>query len=266
MNTPKDLRISLIQSTLFWESRDENLSHLEGLIGALKGKTDIIVFPEMFTSGFSMNTQNDCDSMGGKAMQWMAKMAKELDAVLCGSMKMEVLGKYYNRFIWMQPDGSFEKYDKRHLFSFANEDEHFTAGKEKLIIHYKGWKIMPLVCYDLRFPVWSKNKLKKDTPEYDVLIYTANWPKARNVAWKTLLLARAMENQAYVAGVNRVGVDGKDIEYSGDSALISPYGAYLSEASAGQEDIIQTEFEYGLLSDFRAKFPLLHDADEFEIG
>jgi len=264
MKTPPNLHVSLIQTSLFWEIRADNLNHFEGLIGALQGKTDIIVLPEMFTSGFSMNT-SDCDTMGGETMRWMAKMARELDAVLCGSIRMEEDGNYYNRFIWMRPDGTYEKYDKRHLFSFANEDDHFTRGEEKLIIGHKGWKIMPLVCYDLRFPVWSKNRLIDGEPEYDVLIYVANWPKARNVAWKTLLLARAIENQAYVAGVNRVGVDGKDIEYSGDSALISPYGAYLAEASAEQEDIIQAELEYGLLSDFRAKFPLLRDADPFEI-
>lgn len=261
---PPNLHISLIQTSLFWESRGENLNHLEGLIGALQGKTDIIVLPEMFTSGFSMNT-SECDTMEGETMQWMAKMAHDLEAVLCGSIRMEEGGNYYNRFIWMRPDGTYEKYDKRHLFSFANENDHFKSGADKLIIDHKGWKIMPLVCYDLRFPVWSKNRLIDGKPEYDVLIYVANWPKARNVAWKTLLLARAMENQAYVAGVNRVGVDGKDIEYIGDSALISPYGAYLAEANIGQEDIIKAELEYSLLQDFRAKFPLLHDADEFEI-
>lgn len=265
MKTPANLRISLIQSKLFWESRDENLSHLEGLIGALKGKTDVIVFPEMFTSGFSMDTSKGFDTMHGETMQWMKKNAHDLDAVLCGSIRMEEEGEYYNRFIWMNPDGSFEQYDKRHLFSFANEDDHFKQGEEKLIIDYKGWKIMPLVCYDLRFPVWSKNRLVDAVPEYDVLIYTANWPKVRNMPWKTLLLARALENQAYVAGVNRVGFDGNDIEYSGDSAIISPYGAYLTEAKAGEEDIIQADLDYSSLSGFRAKFPVLDDADEFEI-
>ena len=261
----ENLKISLIQSTLSWENRQDNLTHLEGLIGALKGKTDIIVFPEMFTSGFSMDTLNDCDTMHGETMQWMQKNAYDLGAVLCGSIRMEEEGEYYNRFIWMNPDGSFEQYDKRHLFSFANEDDYFKRGEEKLIIEFKGWKICPLICYDLRFPVWSKNRLVDASAEYDLLIYTANWPKVRNVVWKSLLLARSLENQAYVAGVNRVGFDGNDYEYSGDSAVISPYGAYLSEAKAGEEDIVNAELDLATLNDFRKKFPLLDDADEFSI-
>lgn len=265
MKTPENLNISLIQTTLFWEDRDKNLNHLEGLIGGLQGKTDIIVFPEMFTSGFSMNTGEGCDSMDGQTIDWMAKMAKSLNSVICGSLRIEEGGQYFNRFIWMQSDGQLQYYDKRHLFSFAKEDEHFTRGEKKLIIDYRGWKIMPLVCYDLRFPVWSKNQLVDDSPEYDLLIYTANWPKARNVAWKSLLLARAMENQAFVAGVNRVGKDAKELEYSGDSSIISPYGAYLSEAVSEHEDIIHAELEFTLLSDFRKKFPLLKDADNFTI-
>lgn len=261
----ENLTISLIQSTLSWENRRDNLIHLEGLIGALKGKTDIIVFPEMFTTGFSMDTSNACDTMQGETMQWMEKNAHDLDAVLCGSIRIEENGNYFNRFIWMHPDGSYKKYDKRHLFSFAKEDDHFKSGGEKLIIRYKGWKICPLICYDLRFPVWSKNRLVDGSAKYDLLIYTANWPKVRNVAWKSLLLARAMENQAYVAGVNRVGIDGKGIEYSGDSAVISPYGAYLAEAKIDEEDIVNAELDLVTLNDFRKKFPLLDDADEFEL-
>ena len=261
----QNLRTSLIQTQLFWEDRDKNLIHLEGLIGGLKGKTDIIMFPEMFTSGFSMNISDSCDTMDGETINWMKRMSQSLSSVVCGSIRVEEKGKYYNRFIWMTPDGSFQHYDKRHLFSFAQEDEHFTAGAEKIIIEYKGWKILPLVCYDLRFPVWSKNRLIDNVAEYDLMIYTANWPKARSTVWKNLLLARALENQVYVAGVNRVGFDANDHEYSGDSSVISPYGAYISEAEAGKEAIVNGELDYSILRAFRKKFPLLDDADEFEI-
>lgn len=265
MKTPENLRISLIQTSLFWEDRVQNLNHLEGLIGGLKGKTDIIVFPEMFSTGFSMNTGEGCDTMDGETIQWMAKMSKSLKAVISGSIRISEKGSYFNRFIWMQEDGEMRYYDKRHLFSFAGEDKHFKAGTKKCIIEYKGWKISPLICYDLRFPVWSKNRLIDNEAEYDLLIYTANWPKSRNSAWKGLLLARAIENQAFVAGVNRVGEDGNAIEYSGDSSVINPYGAYLCEAIGEDENILHADLEYSLLNDFRKKFPVLKDADDFTI-
>jgi predicted amidohydrolase len=203
--------------------------------------------------------------MDGESIKWMRTLAHSLDLVLCGSLKMKENGNFYNRFIWMQPDATLKYYDKRHLFSFAGEDQQFTKGSEKVIIEYKGWKILPLICYDLRFPVWSKNRLINGKAEYDLLIYTANWPEARSVAWKSLLLARAIENQVFVAGVNRVGEDGKMIQYAGDSAIINPYGAYLSEAQNGQEDIISSELDFSLLTDFRKKFPVLKDADNFSI-
>jgi predicted amidohydrolase len=260
-----NIKISLVQTLLHWEDQEKNLNHLEGLMGALKGKTDIIVLPEMISSGFSMNTESLANTMDGKAVLWMQKMAQELNAVVCGSLIIEENNKYYNRFIWMQPDGTWQKYDKRHLFKMGDEHQYFTPGKERLIISYKGWKIMPLVCYDLRFPVWAKNKLINNEAEYDVLIYTANWPKVRSVAWKSLLLSRAIENQVYLAGVNRVGEDGKEIEYSGDSAIINPYGGHISQANVGEEAILTAELDYKTLIDFRAKFPVLSDADDFEI-
>ncbi len=265
MKSIPNLRISLIQTSLFWEDRQQNLSHIEGLIGGLKGKTDIIILPEMFSSGFSMNTASAYDTMEGETMDWLRNMAQSLASVICGSIKVKEKQKFYNRFIWMMPNGDWQKYDKRHLFSFAEEDKYFTKGEEKLLIEYKGWKISPLICYDLRFPVWSKNTLINGAAEYDLLIYTANWPEVRKVAWQSLLLARAIENQSFVAGVNRVGVDGKMITYSGDSAIINPYGAYLSEAQNGHEDIIHAELDYALLTDFRKKFPVLNDADHFTI-
>lgn len=266
MEKAENIRISLIQTSLFWEDRKQNINHLEGLIGGLKDRTDIIVFPEMFTSGFSLDTTKEVDTMGGETLAWMKKMASDLNAVLCGSLRISEEGKFYNRFVWVQADGEIKHYDKRHLFGFANEDDHFTRGEEKLIINYRGWKILPLVCYDLRFPVWSKNRLVNGEAEYDLLIYTANWPKVRNHVWKNLLIARALENQVFVAGVNRVGLDNNDLEYSGDSSIISPYGGYLSEAQPEHEDIIHSELDYNLLNDFRKKFPVLKDADNFEIS
>ena len=263
--TKNNIKISLIQASLHWEDRQKNLNHLEGLMGALKGKTDIIVLPEMFTSGFSMNIETQSNTMNGEAINWMTEMAKELKAVVCGSLIVAEGEKFYNRFVWMEANGNWQKYDKRHLFKMANEDQSYTAGNERVIINYKGWKIMPLVCYDLRFPVWSKNKLITNEAEYDLLIYTANWPKVRNVVWKNLLISRALENQVYVAGVNRVGEDENGIIYSGDSAIISPYGAYLSQAKEEKEDIITSEFDLQTLKDFRNKFPVLSDADKFEI-
>lgn len=265
MATKININISLIQASLHWEDRQKNLNHLEGLMGALKGKTDIIVLPEMFTSGFSMNTESQFNTMDGEALVWMKEMAKELNAVVCGSLIIKEEAKFYNRFVWMEPNGNLQKYDKRHLFKMANEDQSYTAGSDRVIIEYKGWKIMPLVCYDLRFPVWSKNKLINNEAEYDLLIYTANWPEARNSVWKNLLLSRAIENQVYLAGVNRVGEDENGIKYSGDSAIISPYGGYLTQAKASQEDIITSELDYQILQDFRDKFPVLSDADTFEI-
>ena len=207
----QNLRITLVQTSLYWEDRQRNLNHLEGLIGGLRSKTDIIVLPEMFSSGFSMDTTSECDTMEGESIKWMQNLAQSLDLVICGSLKIKEEGKFYNRFIWMQPDATLKHYDKRHLFSFAGEDRHFTKGKDKVIIEYKGWKILPLICYDLRFPVWSKNRLINGKAEYDLLLYTANWPEARSVAWRSLLLSRAIENQVFVAGVNRIGEDGKMI-------------------------------------------------------
>ena len=266
MGKTESLRISLVQTSLYWESKTKNLEKIGKLIAPLKGKTDLVILPEMFTTGFTMNTNEVGEPTPGKTLNWMLKIAEELNAPVTGSFIAEENGNYFNRFVWANPDSSWQKYDKRHLFTMAGEDRYFTPGTERLIINYKGWKILPLVCYDLRFPVWARNRKQPDRqPEFDLMIYVANWPEARKQAWKKLLLARAIENQAFVVGVNRVGTDGKGIVYSGDSSLINPYGEYIAECKTGKEHVLTSTIDYKLLRDFRKKFPVIEDGDGFLI-
>ena len=201
-----DLRITTIQTHLYWEDIDQNLVHFEEKLNALTEQTDIIVLPEMFTTGFTMNPKVLAESHGDKGLQWMQRKSKEKNCVLVGSISVKDGEKFYNRLYWVMPDGSYQSYDKRHLFQMGKEDVHYTAGSKKFVVEYKGWKICPLICYDLRFPVWSRNT-KENT--YDVLVYVANWPEVRSYPWKQLLIARAIENQAYVVGVNRIGQIGR---------------------------------------------------------
>ena len=259
-----DLRITIVQSELHWEDKEKNMKMFDKLLSGLKGKTDIIVLPEMFTTGFTMNTKDLAESTPGLTFEWMQQKAAEIDAAITGSIIAEEVGKYFNRLLWVNPDGSWEKYDKRHLFTMVGEDDFFTAGNERLIVNYKGWKILPLVCYDLRFPVWSRNTKQPDgEAEFDLIIYVANWPEVRKQPWKKLLQARAIENQAFVIAANRVGKDMKDFTYSGDSAIIDPYGEYIAQGDSGVEQLIQATISYQTLIDFRKKFPVLNDGDEF---
>jgi len=265
--TPGDLRITIVQSQLHWENKDANLEMFDNLLSGLSEKTDLIVLPEMFSTGFTMNTKALAEPTPGLTMEWMKQKAVEIDAAITGSIIAEEEGKHFNRLLWVNPDGSWEKYDKRHLFTMVGEDQYFTAGTERLVVEYKGWKILPLVCYDLRFPVWARNKNQSDgQPEFDVIIYVANWPEARKQPWKKLLLARAIENQAFVIAANRVGKDRKDITYSGDSAVIDPYGEYIAEGEPGKEQLIHSTISYQTLIDFRKKFPVLNDGDEFGLN
>jgi predicted amidohydrolase len=223
-------------------------------------KTDIIILPEMFTTGFTMEAKDLAEHLNMTTFKWMRQIAEQTGAVVMGSYIVQDSGHYFNRLLWMQPDGEFAYYDKRHLFRMANEQETYTAGFTKIIQTWKGWRIMPLICYDLRFPVWSRNV----NFAYDALIYIANWPQVRIGAWKTLLKARAVENLAYCIGVNRVGTDGKGLEYSGDSAVIDFKGNTLFEEA--NKELIQTiSLNKAELSDFRQKFPADLDADTFEI-
>ncbi len=252
------LNISIIQPNIVWEDKAANLAQYEQFIEGIGEKKEVVILPEMFTTGFSMNAEALAETMDGPTVQWMKDMAKKHRCILTGSLIIREEDKIYNRLIWMQPDGNYGVYDKRHLFGYAHEDEHYTAGDKRLIAQVKGWKICLMVCYDLRFPVWARN-LNED---YDLLIYVANWPERRSLAWKTLLQARAIENMSYVAGVNRVGKDGKDINYTGDSAIIGPLGEKLFENS-GDAVCMTITLDKNDLNETRKNLPFLKDADKF---
>jgi omega-amidase len=272
MNT---LTITLIQSNLHWEDKKANLDMLSAKIDSIKEKTEVVVLPEMFSTGFSMNTECLAEAMNGETLQWMKKTAAAKNIILTGSIIIEDTPenskegkKYFNRLIWMLPNGEYGYYDKRHLFAYGSEDLHYCPGNKRLIASVKGWKINLLVCYDLRFPVWSRQSSgpgKDKWPEYDLLVYVANWPQRRNHAWKTLLQARAIENQSYVVGVNRVGEDGAGIFYNGDSTIIDPLGSILYEKE-NEEDIFTYTLQKEKLSEVREKFPFWKDADLFNIN
>ncbi len=260
----QDLNITLIQSTLYWQSINANLAMFEEKIWQIQEPTDVIILPEMFNTGFTMDTKACAEHPNGNTFRWMRQMAAQTKALVIGSIIVNDEGSFYNRLFWVEPDGNFASYDKRHLFRMAEEHRYFKMGREKLIQTWKGWKICPLICYDLRFPIWSRNLLVDGMPEYDLLIYIANWPEARVSAWNALLTARAIENLSYVAGVNRIGVDGKEIAYNGCSAVIDPKGDHLWFAK--DEEAIKTiKLVAEDLITFREKFPALSDGDSFDI-
>jgi predicted amidohydrolase len=252
--------VALIQTALHWESPTANLAMLEEKIAAIDQQIDLIVLPEMFTSGFTMNPVQVAEPMNLTTFKWLKQMAAQTGAVVTGSYVVQADGKFFNRLIWMQPGGEFDHYDKRHLFRMGNEHTYYTAGEKRIIKEWKGWRICPLICYDLRFPVWSRNS---DVP-YDLLLYVANWPAPRRHHWNTLLQARAIENQAFVLGINRVGKDNNGLEYAGDSVVIDCKGEIIERGDATEQIIIQT-FDKALLDDYRAHFPAYLDADKFEI-
>ena len=256
----KNLKIALVQTDIYWENITANLASLEEKLASISADTDLIILPEMFNSGFSMNTKMLAEPMNLTTFRWMKQMAEKTGAVVTGSYIVKENGFNYNRLIWMQPDGNFDQYDKRHLFRMAAEHNHYAAGTKRIIKELKGWKICPLICYDLRFPVWSRNV----NTEYDLLIYVANWPAVRSHIWSNLLLSRAIENQCYVVGVNRVGVDGNGYEHSGDSAIANYTGKTLATES-NIETIIYFELNKSDLVNFREKFPAHLDSDAFEI-
>lgn len=261
MTAAESLCITIIQADMAWEDKGANLRHYDTLISSISTPKEVVVLPEMFSTGFSMAPEKLAEQMNGETVEWMRATAKAHRIILSGSLIIEEDGQYYNRFIWMQPDGTCCTYDKRHLFSYAGEDAHYSRGSRKLIVQVNGWRICPLICYDLRFPAWARN-----VPgcEYDVLIYVANWPERRSLAWKTLLQARAIENQAYCIGVNRVGRDGKDIAYSGDSSVFDPLGETLWQHS-DTEAVHTVQLSRRKLEETRSQFPFLRDADTFLI-
>lgn len=302
------LTITIIQTNLHWEDKPANLKMLEEKIMGIKEKTEIVVLPEMFNTGFTMQPEKLAETMEGETVAWMKRVAMEKRVVLVGSVavkteermetglsertetgiseRTETVSSYTNRLLWMLPNGQYGYYDKRHLFAFAGEDEHYTAGNKRLIASVKGWKINLQVCYDLRFPVWARNRSFapsyataaegtqddkassadiSNQPEYDVLVYVANWPERRSHAWKTLLQARAIENQCYVVGVNRVGNDGNNIYHSGDSMIVDPLGEVLY-TKKDEEDIHTITIDKAQLDTVREKLPFLKDGDGFSIS
>ena len=263
------LTVSIIQPDLKWEDKSANLQMLEDRIMSLP-LTELVVLPEMFSTGFSMRPESLAESMEGASVQWMKQVASRKKIILTGSLIIEENGLYFNRLIWMLPNGQYGQYDKRHLFGYASEHEHYAAGNKRLIASVNGWKINLQVCYDLRFPVWSRqannpaDQPDEVLPEYDMLIYVANWPERRSHAWKTLLQARAIENQCFVAGVNRVGSDGNGIFHNGDSMIIDPLGEPLIHLQKDKSSYTLT-LDGQKLDEVRKKLPFLKDGDGFLI-
>ena len=258
------LTITLIQANLHWEDKKANLEMLSKKIESIKEKTEVIILPEMFTTGFSMKPELLAETMDGETVQWMKKITSEKNIILTGSIIIHEAEKFYNRLIWMLPNGEYGVYDKRHLFAYGDEHTKFSAGNKRLIASAKGWKINLLVCYDLRFPVWSRQS-RGSAPEYDLIIYVANWPEQRIHAWKTLLQARAIENQCYVTGVNRLGDDGNAIHYNGESMIVDPLGEIIYQKE-NEEDIFTYTLQKEKLNEVREKFPFWKDADSFSIN
>jgi predicted amidohydrolase len=258
--TQETLKVAVVQFDSVWENPSANRSKIDEWLFQTDKDTDVIFLPEMFTTGFSMNVAGLAEPMDGDTVRWMKKCSLEHQLALCGSLIIKEDDRYFNRLLFVEPSGEVHFYNKRHLFKMGNEEKHFQQGTERLIIDYKGWRICPLICYDLRFPVWARNR-----NEYDILLYSANWPQARTEVWNTLLKARAIENQAYVVGANRVGVDGNIISYSGNSQLIDPKGNILSAIGDHLKGIVSARFLYSELMKFRTDFPVLNDADLFKL-
>ena len=256
----KNLTVSIIQTDLYWENSTANLAALEEKIATIETQPDLIVLPEMFSTGFTMNAQAVAEPMNHFVHKWLRQMAAQTNAVVVGSFICQENNQFYNRLMWVEPNGSSDYYDKRHLFRMAKENDVFTGGEKKMIKTLNGWKICPLICYDLRFPVWSRNQ----NLEYDLLIYIASWPQPRISAWDKLLMARAIENQSYVIGVNRVGVDGLGIQYVGHSCFVD----FLGNAQFVEENteaIVTQTLSIEDLVVYRTKFPAYQDADDFRL-
>jgi predicted amidohydrolase len=260
------LHVGIVQSNIHWQEKSTNLKLFEDKIDELPDSVDLILLPEMFNTGFSMNAKSLAEPENGDCFRWMSQMAKKKQALVLGSVITVVKEKYFNRLYWIEPDGQSHTYDKRHLFRMGNEHLTYTQGSQKLVKQYKGWNICPLICYDLRFPVWSRNRIIRpsDKLEYDLLIFLANWPKARSIVWDVLLQARALENLCYVTGVNRTGSDGEGIDYNGHSNIYDFKGQ--KKWDDREEEFTDTvTLDLAELQRFRSGFPVHLDADEFEL-
>ncbi|HOT43843.1 MAG TPA: amidohydrolase [Spirochaetota bacterium] len=254
----RDLNVTIIQTDLAWHDAETNCTRLDGVIRSIAGPTDLVLLPEMFSTGFTMEPAACAEGMDGIAVKRLLEWAREKNADAAGSVAVREEGRFYNRLVWARPGGSVITYDKRHLFRMAGEEKVYTAGGARPVIELNGWKIRPFICYDLRFPVWSRNR----NLEYDIAVYVANWPEKRAAHWRALLRARAIENQCYVIGVNRIGADGNGVSYCGDSAVIDFTGNTLFEKGNG-ECAATVALSFGVLADYRRAFPAWKDADEF---
>ena len=255
----RDLKVTLVQSMLHWENAAANRALFAGKLEGLKGNTDLIVLPEMWTTGFTMNTTL-AEAMDGETVRWMKEQAARANAAIYGSVIISEGGKVFNRGLFVTPDGGVKHYDKRHLFRFANETDHFTAGRERVVVEWREWRILLQICFDLRFPVFARN-----TGDYDAALYVANWPEVRNWPWSHLLIARAIENQCYVIGVNRVGMDGKGIHYTGESVAIDLKGQVMASCRPASDCMTHAVLDAAALADFRAKFPVGMETDRFDL-
>ena len=255
----QDLTVALIQTDLAWEDAEANREHIGQLLDEVND-ADIAVLPEMFSTGFSMASDRLAESMEGPTVAWLTERARTTNRIVCGSFIASESGRSYNRFVWMRPDGGFDLYDKRHLFRMAGEHEYFSEGTSRLVVEHKGWRICPLVCYDLRFPVWSRA-----AGTIDLYLFVANWPARRDSHWRTLLAARAIENQAYVAAVNRIGVDGNGLEYCG-SSLVSDFNGEMRADLGNRSTIQNVVLQFSSLVDWRRSFPAHLDADDFSLS
>ncbi len=262
----ENLNITFIQTALFWEERQKNLDHFRKLIDGIHEQTDLIMLPEMFNTGFSINPEFCAEPMDGPSMLFLREMAELKQAAFTATILVMDEGEYVNRLVFFYPDGTYLTYDKRHLFRLSDEAKMLKGGNERVVIPLKGWKLMPMICYDLRFPVWSKNRMTAEGFEYDLLFYLANWPIVRSHAWKALLLARAIENLAFVAGINRVGEDGNGMQHTGDSMVVDPKGNILFQANASEEVIHTISLNYEDMRIFRESFAFSLDWDSFTIN
>jgi omega-amidase len=260
-NMEKLLRLAIFQTNIVWENKEENIAHAEQFIADLVYTPDLIIFPEMFLTGFSMNVSEIAESMMGGMVLWMKKTAAKTGSVIVGSLPISAAGKYFNRLLVVYPDNKIVWYDKRHLFRMGEEPHFYTGGADQMVFEQNDWKVKPLVCYDLRFPVWSRNINLR----YDLLLYVANWPAARDDAFVSLLKARAIENQAYVVGVNRVGIDGNGISHKGNSVVFDALGKLMNAPVEDKECVIHVELSMEKLKQCRQKFPAHLDADDFSI-
>lgn len=254
------LNVTIVQADLHWHDAAANRKMFERMLGDVRGKTDLVVLPEMFTTGFTMDAAEHAETMDGVSINWMSELAREKDASICGSLIIAEEGQFFNRFVVINQSGAQTIYDKRHLFRLADEHKHYSSGEQVVTFEIRGWRICPMICYDLRFPVWSRNK-----GSYDLLLYVANWPDRRHLAWETLVRARGIENLSYVAAVNRTGTDGNKLPYSGGSAIVNYLGENLT--SLGNKTGIATvTLDIEKLRTFRERFSFHHDADDFSLA